>query len=484
MNKDETTSELLEQLRDPKFYLERFTKIKGKKPGLYPFILKEHQKDIFNTLKLHKRVLIMKARQMGFSSAITGYFYHNTIMVPGTTTAIIGYNSDLTAELLDKIKTFLKTTPDELRPTVQYNSKYEVSFPKINSKILVLQSTENVGRGYALTNVLATELPYWEKAEEKMAALEASVPVDGRIVIESTPRNVGDLFHRMWMTEDNGYAKKEYGWWWEYDQATIDVIRKRMNNPYRFAAEYECQFLSSGRAVFDNAVINEQRKNIMKVGDPVKGTDYKVEEKDGLRIYRKPEKGKTYCLGADTSEGITGGDPCVAVIIDRATGEEVAFYRGYLAPDRFATMLDKWGRGYNNALVIVESNNHGLGAIVALRNLNYPCLYFRPQKFETMGTSYTDKIGWKTSRLTRPLLIDDLAQAMRDKELTIHSKEILDEMMTFVFNNSGDMVSMGGFHDDCIFATGICYQGFKVLYRGVLTQMDERESSHVNYSNY
>ena len=39
-------------LKDPKFYLENLVKIKGKKPGqLIPFILKEHQKDLFNTIK-------------------------------------------------------------------------------------------------------------------------------------------------------------------------------------------------------------------------------------------------------------------------------------------------------------------------------------------------------------------------------------------------------------------------------------------------
>ena len=139
---------MVEQLRDPKFYLENFTKIKTKKQGtLQPFILNEAQKDIFNTLRREKRIIILKARQLGFSSGITGFFYHDTIMNPGTTTALIGYNADLTSELLEKVKILYKTTPAELRPTIQYNSKHEISFPKLDSKILVLPSTVNVGRG-------------------------------------------------------------------------------------------------------------------------------------------------------------------------------------------------------------------------------------------------------------------------------------------------------------------------------------------------
>jgi hypothetical protein len=61
-------------LRDPKFYLENFCKIKGKTPGLTPFILKPAQLDLYNNLRVSNRVIILKARQVGFSTAIPGYF--------------------------------------------------------------------------------------------------------------------------------------------------------------------------------------------------------------------------------------------------------------------------------------------------------------------------------------------------------------------------------------------------------------------------
>src|ERR1035437_4759783 len=84
------------------------------------------------------------------STAVTGYLYHKTITTPGVTSAIVGYNNDLTAELLDKIKTFYRTSPESIRPTIHYNSKFEISFPKWDSKMIVLPSTENVGRGYTI----------------------------------------------------------------------------------------------------------------------------------------------------------------------------------------------------------------------------------------------------------------------------------------------------------------------------------------------
>jgi hypothetical protein len=465
----------ISRLRDPKFYLENFCMIKGKTPGLIPFILNEAQKDLFNTIMTSPRTIILKARQIGFSTATTGFFYHNTIMNPGTTTALIGYNSDLTSELLDKVKTFYRSTPDDLKPALHYNSKYEISFPKIDSKILVLPSTENVGRGYTLHNVLATELSAWEKAEEKMMVLEASVPVEGRIVVESTPRGQGNLYHKMWMADDTGYAKKEYGWWWLYTEEEIETIKKRMNNPLKFAQEYGLEFLSSGRPVFDSASLQKQRKNQVAVGEEVTSRDGDVEIVkviDQLRIYFDPRPGRIYVMGVDVAEGVTGGDYSVVTIWDRISGEEVAFYRGLIAPDMFATALDKWGRKYNNALMVVEINNHGLTTVTCLKQLVYPALYFRPSKFEGIGMSWSDKLGWKTTKLTRPLLIDDFAQAIRDDLLIIHSKEILDEMNVFVYDANNNMVPMEGFHDDCIFSSGIAFQGFKVLYDKPLTQVD------------
>ena len=475
----------VEQLADPRFYLENFVKIKGKEgKGLEPFILKQAQLDLFNVLKKSNRTIIMKARQIGFSTAVTGYLYHKSIITAGVTTAIVGYNNDLTAELLDKIKTFYRTTPDALKPTIHYNSKYEISFPKVDSKILVLPSTENVGRGYTLNYCLLTELPFWDKAEEKMVTIEASVPVNGKIIIESSPGAVGDYFHRMWVS-DNDYIKKEYGWWWNYTEEEIEIIRRRMNNARKFNNNYALEFLVSGRSVFNPETIAAQRKNILKVGDKVKledGTEHVVREEEGFRIYRPPQPGHFYCFGVDTAEGVSGGDYTVAMVFDRKTGEEVAFYRNHMAPDRVAKLLDKWGRHYNNALLVVESEAHGNVVLNVLKTMVYPSLYFRPSRFDGIGNPWSDKLGWKTTKLTRPILLDELEQVLREETFIVHSKEMVDEMTVFVFNDANNQIAMQGYHDDCVFAAGIAYQGFKVLSDKKMDQLDY--SQHLPVSGY
>ena len=462
-------------LRDPKFYLENFCKIKGKTPGLTPFILKPAQLDLYNNLRVSNRVIILKARQLGFSTAITGYFYHKTITTPGTTTALIAHKAEVAAEFLDKVKTFWRSTPEVLRPQIHFNSKFEMSFPALDSKIMVM-SGDNVGRGFTIHNALLSEMAMWEKPEEMMNAIENAVPVNGQIVIESTPMGVGNLYHRMWANPDNGYVKLEYGWWWEYSKEEIETIRRRINDPLRFAQEYELEFLSSGRQVFHPHLIRKIQKNILKVGDEVKIDEHNThtvyERPDKLRIYKPPVDGELYVLGADVAEGVTGGDFSTCIIYHRKTGEEVAFFRGHMPADKFGEALDGWGRLYNQALAVVEINNHGLTTVTAMRNKMYPQMYFRQKQYDKVSSGMSDRLGWKTTKVTRPLMIDDFAEALRDDAITLHSEEIMNEMVTFIFDLGNNMVSMSGFHDDGIFCGAIGFQGFKVMYAGELDQLN------------
>lgn len=468
----------IEHLLDPKFYLENFCKIKGKTPGLIPFILTPAQRDLFNTLRKNTRIIAIKARQIGFSTAISGFLYHKTITTPGTTTALVAHKSEVASEFLDKIKTFWRTTPEPLRPQIHFNSKYEMSFPALDSKIVVM-SGENVGRGYTIHNVLASELAQWEQPEEMMLALENAVPASGKIIVESTPYGVGNLFHRMWSSKDTGYVKREYGWWWHYTEDEIEEIRKRINDPLKFAQEYELEFLASGRQVFDPQLMRKMKRQVLDVGSIVtlkNGKSHVVKETDGgLRIFAPAEEGILYVVGVDVAEGVVGGDYSTATIFNRNTGEEVAFYRGHMSADRFGDILVEWGKLYNNALMVVEVNNHGLTTVIALKNAMYPNLYFRPSKFDTMGTQWTDRLGWKTTRITRPLMIDDLNEGMREESIILHSRETIDEMVTFIFDSGNNMVAMSGFHDDCIFSAAIAFQGFKILYDKPLEQMNYEE---------
>ena len=207
-----------------------------------------------------------------------------------------------------------------------------------------------------------------------------------------------------------------------------------------------------------------------------------MEEDEDWIVYRKTEPGEIYVISADIAEGLRGGDYSVATIFNRRTGEEVAFFRKQLPPDIFGEILDKWGRRYNNALMIPESNNHGIATIGILKKLSYPSLYFRPSKVETISLVFTDRIGWRTTGANRGWLIDDFIKALREDGMIVHSKILADEISVFNYDDNGNMQPVSGHHDDSIFAAAIANQGFKVLYTGELSQIDETKHLPKSYS--
>jgi len=102
-------------------------------------------------------------------------------------------------------------------------------------------------------------------------------------------------------------------------------------------------------------------------------------------------------------------------------------------------------------------------------------MYFRPSKFDALGAGTTDRLGWRTTLFTRPIMINDFRTSCRDGSIKIRSKFLIDEMTTFIFNKNNDMVAAASYYDDCIFSAALAVQGFKILYDGELTQIDYRK---------
>ena len=174
-----------------------------------------------------------------------------------------------------------------------------------------------------------------------------------------------------------------------------------------------------------------------------------------LTVWKKPETNHIYCMGVDTAEGLAHGDFSCVQILDVRTGEQVAVWHGHIPPDELAEEVKNLGLWYNKALCCVESNNHGLTTIVQLRHLGYPNL-FRKRSLNQVTNTVSQEFGWKTTRTSKPLLIDDLGMALRSDELTLYDRFTVAELRSYVRNERG---TMGGSpHDDRVMALALSNQ--------------------------
>jgi hypothetical protein len=156
-------------------------------------------------------------------------------------------------------------------------------------------------------------------------------------------------------------------------------------------------------------------------------------------------------IGADTSEG-DGNDYSTAAVVCVQTLEEVASFQGHLKPFKFAHLLKKmcelFSAGKKKPILAVERNNHGHAVLQELEeHIKYKKLY----------RAKDGKTGWLSTKVTRPVMIDQFLDALHEQDLKINSKFILKECTTLVSKN-GKIQAAEGKHDDGVIAASIALQ--------------------------
>jgi len=124
--------------------------------------------------------------------------------------------------------------------------------------------------------------------------------------------------------------------------------------------------------------------------------------------------------------------------------KQVAVYRNnHIPPLLFPTEIAKWAHAYNEALVIVETNDQG--SVVAnglYYDLEYPNMYV-----ESMVKA--DGIGIKMTKRSKLLGCSSLKQIMESKKIKIVDADTIDELSTFEVRGNSFAASSGN-HDDIV----------------------------------
>ena len=86
---------------DPRAFF-KFLKVMDKQQGkMVPFVLNQEQEELLDVLLKEKRVIVLKARQIGCSTLLRAYFLWRQYVSPEPTThAIISYTRDSADHLL------------------------------------------------------------------------------------------------------------------------------------------------------------------------------------------------------------------------------------------------------------------------------------------------------------------------------------------------------------------------------------------------
>ena len=172
-----------------------------------------------------------------------------------------------------------------------------------------------------------------------------------------------------------------------------------------------------------------------------------------VKIFAEPEAGRPYVIGGDTAGD--GSDWFIGQVLDNITGKQVARLRHQYDEDTYAKQMYCLGKFYNEALEGPEVN-YSTYPVKLLGLMGYRKLYVREVEDDFDG-KIKHAFGFRTDRLTRPVIISELIRLMRDNLHLINDEDTLLEMLTFVRNEDLRPEAEPGAHDDCIMALAIAY---------------------------
>jgi len=259
------------------------------------------------------------------------------------------------------------------------------------------------------------------------------------------------------------------------DNNFVDEDYKRLlesyktSDPYYYSVYCLGQWGTLGKTIFDQEKVQERINTIkkpIKVGyfiydyDDGMPQDKKIQnikwinDPDGyIKIYDVPNIYK-YVIGGDTAG--EGSDYFTAQVLNARTGEQVATLKQQFDEDVYAKQIYCLGKYYADALVSIECNFSSY-PIKELERLGYTNMYVR-EKEDTYTGSIEKSYGFRTTSITRPVIIAELVKIVRESTDLLNDKETLEEMLTFVRNEKGRPEAQIGTHDDLIMGLAIAYR--------------------------
>ena len=117
-----------------KKYIENFIKIRNKNGNIVSLQLNSPQLKLYNIIKEQHmqnkpvRIIILKARQMGFSTLTEAIFFKDTVTKFNRRTGIITHLDSATTNLFNMSKLMFDNLPTDLKPAIKNSNAKELVF--------------------------------------------------------------------------------------------------------------------------------------------------------------------------------------------------------------------------------------------------------------------------------------------------------------------------------------------------------------------
>jgi hypothetical protein len=424
----------------------------------FPFELWPAQFYVAEEITKHQKLILLKARQLGFTWLCIAYALWLMLFRPGSVILMFSRTGLDAEELIRRLTGMYANLPEWIKANNPTSKQLTTRMELQNqSRAIAFTTTKHSGRSFTATFVLVDEAAYIDFLNALLNATGPTIDAGGQLALISTankekPHNT---FHRLFKeAEQREYNPIFLPWsarpsrttqWYLSKQRTTlqdDLWQEYPANPAEALAGRQ-----AGR-----------RYNIHKLAAIHKPQTI-ISENLGiseLTLYKKPRHKKhKYIVGIDTSGGDLKNDPSAAIILDPETLEEMGILHGPLEPSILAHYLVSISQFYNDAILVVERNNHGHAVILALQ---HAALTTTPNGGPIYVSPFDRKKGWLSNAKYKTLAINNTAELINEESPIIHSDLLRIELGSI---ETKTLEAIPGEHDDTAMAFSLALAGIK-----------------------
>jgi hypothetical protein len=446
-------------------------KVKNKQTqDFVPFIPNAAQKRLWELMDRSNRVIVVKARQVGISTAVRAWQVHAAYTSNQPKTFAVLSFHDRSAKTLRRMdRRWLTELPAMLQRETSIDSADDTVFADTKAGFSSFTTGGRGGtRSFEFSGAHLSEFAFYVDADEVLAQSVSTVG-DGPLVIESTVNVPGDAFHRLIAgSPENGWTVFTY-WWWEHPPYRDDSHPpglKLTTEELRLQGQYGLdlaqlywrrqqiatlgiqKFRREYPACIEDCFVNREggyfEEELMQKITPI---PFDAVGESAPREIESPRAHDRYVMGVDTGGGV-GGDFSAMCVVSVGTGQPVYTERtARLSPGAWAHRVIQVASRYNKAMILAESNNHGHAVLLELQNCMYQNLWCHPETKKHWVTTLQSKLDMYAvlRQALQTIQVMDQTTYMELRSLTIPQGKMAPE-------------APSGGHDDCAVAMALAYR--------------------------
>ena len=425
-------------MHDPAYFAEKYLKVISLDKGLVPFTLYPYQKNMFEHFNSNRFNVVLACRQSGKSISSCAYLLWYALFHSEKLVVILANKGDTAREMLGRVTLMLENLPFFLQPGCKALNKGSIEFSN-NSRILARATSGSSIRGLSVNLLYLDEFAFVERATEFYTSTYPVIAAgkDTKVIVTSTANGIGNTYHKIWEGAVQGVNEfKPFRVDW-FDVPGRDEEWKKQTiantSQLQFDQEFGNTFFGTGDTLINADTLMGFRAKPYK----------RLLENNSLYIYEDTTKGHDYIMTVDVCKG-RGQDYSTFNVIDISVRpfRQVAVYRNNtISPILFPNIIYKFAKVYNDAYVVIESNDQGG---VVCNGLYHELEY---ENMHVESTVKANALGVEMTRKVKRLGCSAIKDILENGKLDIVDENTILEISTFEAKGQSYEASDGN-HDD------------------------------------